>query len=91
MMGALSSASVLVVFWYGGHLVLTGQVSKGDFPSFWLALLRLMWPLLALGFVAAIIQRGRAGYVRLRQIFDAVPDIADGPLPAPAVVRGALA
>lgn len=90
LMGALTSVSVLVVFWYGGHLVLTGEVSKGDFISFWLALLRLMWPLLALGFVAAIVQRGRAGYMRLQQIFEAVPDIADGPLPAPEAVRGAL-
>jgi ATP-binding cassette subfamily B multidrug efflux pump len=90
MMGALSSASVLVVFWYGGHLVLTGEVSKGAFVSFWLALFRLTWPLLALGFVAAIVQRGRAGYGRLKQIFDGVPDIVDGPLPEPAKVRGAL-
>jgi ATP-binding cassette subfamily B multidrug efflux pump len=90
MVGALGSVSVLVAFWYGGHLMLAGEISKGDFVSFWLALLRLMWPLLALGFVAAIVQRGRAGYLRLQQIFEAVPDIADGPLPAPATVRGAL-
>ncbi len=70
LMGAMSSASILVVFWYGGHLVLTGQMTKGDFVGFWLALLRLTWPLLALGFVAAIVQRGRAGYERLRQVFD---------------------
>jgi len=88
IMGALSSASVLIVFWYGGHLVITGQMTKGDFVGFWLALLRLTWPLLALGFVAAIVQRGRAGYARLKQIFDAVPDIVDGPLPAPAEVHG---
>jgi ATP-binding cassette subfamily B multidrug efflux pump len=55
-----------------------------------MALLRLTWPLLALGFVASIIQRGRAAYSRLQQIYDAVPDIVDGPLPAPASVRGAL-
>ena len=90
LMGAMSSASILVVFWYGGHLVLTGQMTKGDFVGFWLALLRLTWPMLALGFVAAIVQRGRAGYVRLRQVFDGVPDIVDGPLPAPAEVHGAL-
>ncbi|MBK8259693.1 MAG: ABC transporter ATP-binding protein [Polyangiaceae bacterium] len=90
LMGALSSASVLIVFWYGGHLVLTKQIAKGDFVAFWLALLRLTWPLLALGFVAAIIQRGRAGYMRLQQIFEAVPDIASGPLAAPETVRGAV-
>ena len=91
LMGAIGSVGVLIVFWYGGTLVLRGEMTKGDFVSFWLALLRLTWPMLAIGFVAAIVQRGRAGYERLRSIFEAVPDMANGPLPAPAEVKGALA
>jgi ATP-binding cassette, subfamily B, multidrug efflux pump len=55
-----------------------------------MALLRLTWPMLALGFVAAIVQRGRAGYVRLQTIFDAVPEVVSGRLPRPAEVRGAI-
>lgn len=90
MMGAISSVGTLIVFWYGASLVLSGQMSKGEFLAFWLALARLTWPLLALGFVAAIIQRGRAGYQRLLAIFDAVPDIVSGDVPAPEVVRGAI-
>lgn len=90
LMGAISSVGVLVVVWYGGYLIHGDQISPGDFVSFFMALLRLTWPLLALGFVASIIQRGRAAYSRLQQIYDAVPDIVDGPLPAPAAVRGAL-
>jgi len=90
VMGALSSIGVLVVFWYGGQLISTGDMSRGDFVSFWLALLRLSWPLMAIGFVAGIIQRGRAGYSRLADIFDAEPDLESGPLPAPAHVRGEL-
>jgi ATP-binding cassette subfamily B protein len=90
MMGAISSVGVLIVFWYGGRLVIEGSISKGAFVSFWLALLRLTWPLLAVGFVAAIVQRGRAGYERLKTIFDAEPDVTDGPLSAPETVRGAV-
>ncbi|XXX77163.1 ABC transporter ATP-binding protein [Sorangium sp. So ce134] len=90
LMGAISSVGVLIVFWYGGRLVLTQQMTRGEFVSFWLALLRLTWPVLALGFVAAIVQRGRAGYVRLKAIFDAIPEVVSGPTPAPEVVRGAL-
>jgi ATP-binding cassette subfamily B protein len=90
LMGAISSVGVLVVVWYGGRLIHEDRLSPGDFVSFFMALLRLTWPLLALGFVASIIQRGRASYSRLQQIYDAVPDIADGPLPAPESVRGAL-
>ncbi|WP_437655034.1 ABC transporter ATP-binding protein [Sorangium sp. So ce1182] len=91
LMGAISSVGVLIVFWYGGQLVLDGQMTRGDFVSFWLALLRLTWPVLALGFVAAIVQRGRAGYARLKAIFEAVPEVVSGPMPAPDVVRGAIA
>jgi ATP-binding cassette subfamily B protein len=90
MMGWIGSVGVLVVFWYGGRLVLSGAMSKGDFIAFWLALQRLIWPMLALGFVFSILQRGRAGYQRLQAIYDAVPEVADGPLPAPAEVKGAL-
>ena len=88
VMGALSATGLLIVFWYGGHLVLGGAITRGDFVSFWLALLRLTWPMLALGFVAAISQRGRAAYVRIAAIYDAVPDVVSGPLPAPAEVHG---
>lgn len=90
IMGVISAASILVVFWYGGSLVIAGEMTHGDFVSFWLALLRLTWPMLAIGFVAAIVQRGRAGYARLAGIFDAQPDIVSGALPAPGEVRGAL-
>jgi ATP-binding cassette subfamily B protein len=90
LMGAISSVGVLVVFWYGGRLMLAGEMTQGDFVSFWLALQRLTWPMLAIGFVAAIVQRGRAGYARLTTIFDAVPEVVSGPLPRPAVVRGTV-
>ncbi|WP_437714937.1 ABC transporter ATP-binding protein [Sorangium sp. So ce448] len=90
LMGAISSVGVLIVFWYGGRLVLEQQMTRGDFVSFWLALLRLTWPMLALGFVAAIVQRGRAGYDRLKAIFEAIPEVVSGPMPSPEVVRGAI-
>jgi ATP-binding cassette subfamily B protein len=91
MMGAISAVGVLIVFWYGGRLVLSGEISRGDLVSFWLALFRITWPMLALGFVFAIVQRGRAGYARLKTIFEAVPEVTDGPLPTPAEVKGAIA
>lgn len=90
MMGWISSIGILVVFWYGGGLVLSGEISKGDFLAFSIALNRLIWPMLALGFVFSIIQRGRAGYERLKVVFDAVPEVQSGSLPAPEHVAGAI-
>lgn len=90
VMGAIAASGILIVFWYGGSLLEKNVISTGDFVSFWLALLRLTWPLLALGFVSAIVQRGRAGYQRLRVIFDADPETKSGKLRRDEPVRGAL-
>src|SRR6185369_11625692 len=90
IMGAISSVGGLAVFFYGGYLILQHRLDPGAFGAFWMAFGRLTWPLLALGFVTAIVQRGRASYARLQEVFEAVPDIASGPLPAPAAVRGAI-
>jgi ATP-binding cassette subfamily B protein len=87
--GLVASVSMMVVFWYGGRLVLGGELTAGEFVAFWTATGRLLWPLIALGFVTSIVQRGRASYARLRAIFDAEPEVVDGPLPAREVV-GAL-
>jgi ATP-binding cassette, subfamily B, multidrug efflux pump len=91
VMSAMSAAAVLIVFWYGGHLLVTDPTfTSGDFVAFWLALLRLVWPMMALGFVAAVVQRGRAGYDRLRVIFEAEPEVLGGALPPPSVIRGEI-
>jgi ATP-binding cassette subfamily B protein len=94
MVGAVSSLGVLAFFWYGASLLLRGPadggITRGDFFAFWLAYGRMTWPMIAVGFSIAIIQRGRAGYARLLEVFDAVPEVTDGPLPAPERVDGAL-
>lgn len=90
VMGLISSLGVLIVFVYGGRLVVLGELSKGGFVSFWLALLRLTWPMLALGFVAAIVQRGRAGHARVKEIYDAPEEDAIGRVTEPEMFQGAL-
>jgi len=94
IMAAVSAVGVLIVFWYGGSLLLdpdpARRISTGDFVAFWLALLRLTWPMMAVGFVSSIVQRGRAGYERLRSIFEAEPDVVDGRRPRLGEVRGAI-
>lgn len=77
---ATLAVGLLVVFWYGGALLMRHEIDKGDFLKFTLALGRMTWPLMSLGFVVGMLQRGRASYSRLAEIFSAEPDIADGPL-----------
>jgi ATP-binding cassette subfamily B protein len=78
VMQAITMLGVLVVFWYGGRLILTGEFKAEQFLSFYRALFRLTWPLAALGFLVGVLQRGLAGYERLKEIFDATPDVVDG-------------
>lgn len=90
IMQAITALGILVVVWYGSYLILRHELSPGGFMAFFRALTRLTWPLMALGFLIGMLQRGRASYERLREIFVAQPDIVDGPLPPPALVRGHL-
>lgn len=94
LVGSASALGVLAVFWYGATLLgrapADGGITRGDFFAFWLAYGRMTWPMIALGFAVAIVQRGRAGYARLKEIFDAEPEVTDGALPAPDEIAGGV-
>ena len=88
IMQGITAAGALIVFWYGGRLLVAGQITEGGFLAFFRALGRLTWPLMALGFLVGLVQRGRAAYSRLKEVFQAKPEIVDGPLPPLPVVAG---
>jgi len=94
IVGATAAVGTLAFFWYGASLLLAspehGGITRGAFFAFWLAYGRMTWPMIALGFVISIVQRGRAAYTRLLEIFDAIPEVADGDKPAPTEVKGRL-
>jgi ATP-binding cassette subfamily B protein len=60
LMQATIATGILAVFWYGGHLIMAGEITPGDFLIFTRALTRLTWPLISAGFVLSLVQRGRA-------------------------------
>ncbi|HEY6459213.1 MAG TPA: ABC transporter ATP-binding protein, partial [Polyangiaceae bacterium] len=92
--GAVAAIGILVCFWYGASLLLHGEanggLTQGQFFAFWSAFARMTWPMIAVGFALSVVQRGRAGFSRLRDVFDAKPEVVDGPLAAPEHVSGAL-
>lgn len=90
LVGAAASLGVLAFFWYGATLLQHNEITRGEFFAFWLAYGRMTWPMIALGFSIAIIQRGRAGYARLEEILREEPEVTDGKLPAPQEVLGGL-
>lgn len=90
VMASLSGVGIIIVFWYGGHMLVTGAIDEGGFLTFFRALGRLAWPLMALGFLIGLVQRGRAAYSRLTDVLMAKPDVVDGTAPVPAEIEGRL-
>jgi ATP-binding cassette subfamily B multidrug efflux pump len=74
---ALIGTSFLIVLWQGGHQLLSGQISLGALIAFYAYLGILVWPMIALGWVTNIFQRGAASSGRLNYILRATPQIDD--------------
>jgi len=92
--GSVAAIGVLIFFWYGSTLLLRGPdhggLSQGAFFAFWSAFARMTWPMIAVGFALSVVQRGRAGFARLRDVFDARPEVVDGARRPPKHVGGSL-
>ena len=74
---ALVGTSFLIVLWQGGHQLLNGQITLGALIAFFFYLNQLVWPMIALGWVTNIFQRGAASMGRLNFILTAKPNIDD--------------
>ena len=74
---ALIGTSFLIVLWQGGHRLLNGQISLGALIAFYTYLGILVWPMIALGWVTNIFQRGAASMGRLIYILNAQSQIDD--------------
>ena len=74
---ALIGTTFLIVLWKGGFLFLRNQLSLGGLVSFSNFLTLLVWPMIALGWVTNIFQRGAASMGRLTYILNAQPNIDD--------------
>ncbi len=62
---------MVAVLWMGGSLVVEGTISVGSFVAFGMYLAMLTWPLIALGWVINLFQRGAASMTRLNDILEA--------------------
>jgi ATP-binding cassette, subfamily B, multidrug efflux pump len=85
----LAMAITLLV---GGHEVLSHRISIGDFVAFNTYMVMLTWPVIALGWVVNLWQRGTASVVRIDELLSDKPTIdnaeADPSLPAGLILRG---
>ncbi len=81
-LSALTGVGMLVVFWYGGTLVMRGAMSAGDFIAFGIYLAMLIWPMIAIGWVTNLFQRGAAALTRIQSVLLRQPDVQDPAEPA---------
>jgi len=65
----------VIVLGAGGALTIKGAISVGSFVAFGMYLTMLTWPMIALGWVVNLFQRGEASMGRLNEIFDVEPSI----------------
>jgi ATP-binding cassette subfamily B protein len=73
----LLGSSVVLVLWLGGREVAQGRVGLGGFVAFLNYIVQLTWPMIALGWVINIFQRGTASMGRINEILGEKPEIKD--------------
>src|SRR6266404_2319728 len=69
--------AIVLVLWLGGREVLSGRITPGGFIAFNTYMVQLTWPVIALGWVINIFQRGTASMGRINEILVAQPEITD--------------
>jgi ATP-binding cassette subfamily B protein len=80
LFASLVGAAVLFM---GGRKVIEGTITTGDFVAFIAYLSLLAWPMMAIGWVINLMQRGSASMERINSILAGHPEAATGPDPAP--------
>jgi ATP-binding cassette subfamily B multidrug efflux pump len=73
----MMGCAVVLVLWLGGREVLGGKISVGQFVSFSAYMMQLTWPVIALGYVINLFQRGTASLIRINEIMQEQPEIKD--------------
>jgi ATP-binding cassette subfamily B protein len=86
-MGSLIGLLTLVLLWAGGTRVIQGAIGLGDFVAFLSYLGMLTWPIIALGWVLSLIQRGEAAMARMQEILQEPPEIRNAAKPAEAPIH----
>jgi ATP-binding cassette subfamily B multidrug efflux pump len=87
-MGAISGLTILVILWYGGVRVISGDLMMADVVAFIAYLNVLAWPTAAFGWMLALVERGRASMGRIEEIFRVEPAIGDPARPVPLPQSG---
>jgi ATP-binding cassette subfamily B multidrug efflux pump len=92
LLTTLVGFSFLLVLWFGGLRLAAHKISLGGFVMFSTYMGMLVWPLIAMGWVANLMERGRASLSRVRGLLEERPKIAapEKPSAIPSPLRGEI-
>lgn len=76
-MRLISAVSYLVVFYFGGLEIINGDLKLGDIVAFFGYLSMILWPMIAIGWVTSLYQRGKASLKRINNILFTQPDVSN--------------
>jgi ATP-binding cassette subfamily B protein len=86
--------SMIITLMAGGHLVIAHRITVGEFVAFNTYMIMLIWPIIAVGWVVNLFQRGTASIVRIDELLKAVPAIddsaADASIGVDTVLKGEI-
>jgi ATP-binding cassette subfamily B protein len=82
MMLFLTNVSLAIVLFLGGRQTVLGSITPGDFVAFINYLGLLTWPMMAMGWVINLLQRGKASLDRIQEVLETEPDVRDPEQPA---------
>ncbi len=77
LVALVSMFSVIIAIYYGGQMVISGELSIGDLVAFLSYIGMLTWPMMAFGFVYNLLQRGLVSLNRVNDILNTPADITD--------------
>ena len=80
--------SLVITLLVGGHEVVAHRISVGEFTSFMVYMVQLTWPMIAVGWVVNLFQRGTASIVRIDELLKEEPTIKDDPTLLTAASQG---
>jgi ATP-binding cassette subfamily B protein len=89
----LLGVAIVIVLFVGGREVIQHRINVGDFAAFNTNMVQLTWPIIALGWVINIFQRGTASLRRIENILEEKPEVTDADVPAsdaPTTVQGEI-
>ncbi len=85
--GLIGNVSMLLVLFFGGRMAISGAITAGDFVAFISYLFLMTWPMMAMGWVADLFQRGATSLARIEHLILERPDLKDAAKPVAAHIE----